>query len=479
MTIARAALFAAWLVAGNAAAQTVVPPFADTIEQRMQACFGCHGDRGGGVPDAAFPRLAGQPADYLAAQMQAFRDGVRTYAPMNYLMARQSDAYFLEIAEYFAAQVPDARVVDARRAAPLDRASYEAGRALVHEGRQAAALPACTACHGPDLAGTMPGIPALAGMPRDFLIEQVGSWKSGSHRSPEPNCMAQIAKRMSGADIVAAATWLSLQQPDQRPTARTGSAAARVRHAVRSAVRSATRIAVRSAGRTVAAIVILAIAGAGGFWWSTRPAPDRHDDPVLDAAVRALDPVAGDDPVDRGRYLAIAGDLHRLPSGARWCGIRGRPRCAPPSSAASTRATSPPIARRASATWTADDILAGPARRPRQARRIPLSRVPLSELHAHHATRCGCALRLPDVVTRRASREYAARVALSLRHPAARLLLAAAVLPRGFVRERRDARRGVEPRRLPRQRPRALRGLPLAHAMRSAALRMRTNFRAA
>ena len=56
-------------------------------------------------------------------------------------------------------------------------------------------------------------------MPRDFLIEQVGTWKTGGHRSPEPNCMAQVAKRMSGDDIVAAASWLSLQQVTARPRA--------------------------------------------------------------------------------------------------------------------------------------------------------------------------------------------------------------------------------------------------------------------
>ncbi len=199
-----------------------VPAFEDSIEQRMKACVVCHGERGGGVANAAFPRLAGQPANYLAAQMKAFRDGVRTYAPMNFLMARQTDAYLDEIAAWLAAQKPDGGVVEARRRFTPDPAAMTAGEALVRNGRPDAGLPACSACHGADLNGTMPGIPALAGMPRDFLIEQVGSWKTGAHRSPEPNCMAQIAQRMSGADIVAAATWLALQQPTGLPTRRSG-----------------------------------------------------------------------------------------------------------------------------------------------------------------------------------------------------------------------------------------------------------------
>ena len=209
-------------VTGAHAQSVPVPPFEDSLAQRLQACVGCHGERGGGVVDAAFPRLAGQPAAYLASQMKAFRDGQRTYAPMNYLMARQTDAYLQEIATWFSAQKPDARVVDARRRAAPDASAMAAGEALVRQGRPDAGLPACVACHGATLNGTLPGIPALAGMPRDFLIEQVGSWKTGSHRSPEPNCMARIAQRMSGADIVAAATWLALQQPDGTPQPRPG-----------------------------------------------------------------------------------------------------------------------------------------------------------------------------------------------------------------------------------------------------------------
>ena len=219
------AMRVAWTLTLLFATASRAAEVVDTIGQRMQACSGCHGDRGAGIPGVAFPRLAGQPAAYLATQMRAFRDGVRTYAPMNFLMARQRDAYFDEIAAWFEAQTPDPRVVDVRRREPADGAAVERGRALVHDGRAAEGVPACIACHGPEAAGTTAAdgaIPALAGMPRDFLIEQVGSWKSGSHRSPEPNCMATIAKRMSGDDIVAAASWLSLQQPDRRPTPRTG-----------------------------------------------------------------------------------------------------------------------------------------------------------------------------------------------------------------------------------------------------------------
>src|SRR5690348_17160406 len=40
----------------------------------VPACAGCHGPAGAGIP-AQFPRLGGQYAEYVAAQLQAFRSG--------------------------------------------------------------------------------------------------------------------------------------------------------------------------------------------------------------------------------------------------------------------------------------------------------------------------------------------------------------------------------------------------------------------
>lgn len=45
-------------------------------DRQIAACAGCHSPNGVGIP-AQYPRLAGQHADYTAAQLTAFRDGVR------------------------------------------------------------------------------------------------------------------------------------------------------------------------------------------------------------------------------------------------------------------------------------------------------------------------------------------------------------------------------------------------------------------
>jgi cytochrome c553 len=45
---------------------------AGDMAKGLPACAGCHGPSGGGVP-AQFPRIGGQYADYLEAQLKAFR----------------------------------------------------------------------------------------------------------------------------------------------------------------------------------------------------------------------------------------------------------------------------------------------------------------------------------------------------------------------------------------------------------------------
>jgi len=70
----------------------------------VPACAGCHGPAGAGVP-AQYPRLAGQYADYVAAQLTAFREGRRANDPnsmMRGVAARMTDRQIRAVAEYAA-----------------------------------------------------------------------------------------------------------------------------------------------------------------------------------------------------------------------------------------------------------------------------------------------------------------------------------------------------------------------------------------
>lgn len=70
----------------------------------VPACAGCHGPAGAGMP-AQYPRLSGQFADYLAAQLTAFREGRRTNdlnSMMRGVAARMNDRQIRAVAEYAA-----------------------------------------------------------------------------------------------------------------------------------------------------------------------------------------------------------------------------------------------------------------------------------------------------------------------------------------------------------------------------------------
>jgi cytochrome c553 len=74
------------------------------IANGVPACAGCHGPAGGGVP-AQYPRLAGQYAEYIAAQLTAFREGRRANDPngmMRGVTARMNDRQIRAVAEYVA-----------------------------------------------------------------------------------------------------------------------------------------------------------------------------------------------------------------------------------------------------------------------------------------------------------------------------------------------------------------------------------------
>jgi cytochrome c553 len=71
-------------------------------ERSVPACAGCHSPNGAGIP-AQFPRLGGQHADYIEAQMLAFRDGVRkNSAQMSGVAARMNNREIKAVSDYIA-----------------------------------------------------------------------------------------------------------------------------------------------------------------------------------------------------------------------------------------------------------------------------------------------------------------------------------------------------------------------------------------
>ncbi|HQS32473.1 MAG: cytochrome c4 [Polaromonas sp. 39-63-203] len=71
-------------------------------DRQIPACAGCHSPNGAGIP-SQYPRLSGQHAEYTAAQLTYFRDGVRQNSlPMTQVAAKLNDREIRALADYIA-----------------------------------------------------------------------------------------------------------------------------------------------------------------------------------------------------------------------------------------------------------------------------------------------------------------------------------------------------------------------------------------
>ena len=239
---------------------------------------------------------------------------------MNGLLALLDDAYLHEIADHFAS-------LDLPYPPPLapagSAALREAGEALVRRGDPARGLPACNDCHGAQMTGLAPFVPGLLGLPRDYLNAQLGAWRSGQRRALPPDCMAQVAQRLSLEDIGAVSAWLAAQPvpahatapaapPTPLPLACGGvAAAAGAASARRDEARQGVDRARRRRGDRAARGDRRRLAQSRRRRRSTRPTPrPRPSDAEL---------------VARGEYLVRAGSCygcHTEPGGAPYAGGR-------------------------------------------------------------------------------------------------------------------------------------------------------------
>lgn len=201
------ALILSIMISGLAnAVEPASPEMPDTLDERVKPCIICHRDADRIDRDAYFPRIAGKPAGYLYNQLRNFRDGRRFYQPMAILLENLSDEYMREIAEYFASQpyTYPQPVVPA-----LSSTETKSVETLVYSGDPERDLPACSACHGEALMGMQPAIPGLLGLPHAYLAAQFGGWRNGGiMRGQIPDCMSEIAKKLTQEEVNALALWL-------------------------------------------------------------------------------------------------------------------------------------------------------------------------------------------------------------------------------------------------------------------------------
>ncbi len=171
-------------------------------EKAETVCAACHGKDGNSF-SPIWPKLAGQHASYLVAQMKAFKEGkLRNDPSMMGMMAPLSEQDMVNVAAYFNAQE--------RGIGEADPKLVKKGEALYRGGSQDKHISACIACHGPKgLGNEQAGFPALSGQQAGYVVEQLKKYKSGDRITDLNNIMRDIASRMDQSDMEAVASYIS------------------------------------------------------------------------------------------------------------------------------------------------------------------------------------------------------------------------------------------------------------------------------
>lgn len=193
--------------AGIAAALLLLaapPAVAQTVEQRVELCYVCHG-RNGHSQTPLIPSIGGQPSFFVVAQLFLFRDDRRGRASRGMIDAVRtlSNDDLRALGEFFAGLPPPAPP-----ASKADPARTARGAAL-------AQLHHCAACHNTDYSGREQ-MPRLANQREDYLLETLRAYKSGA-RMPYGRGMEDLMT-LSDADFSDLAHFLAhLPVPQRRP----------------------------------------------------------------------------------------------------------------------------------------------------------------------------------------------------------------------------------------------------------------------
>ena len=200
--VTRFAAFMALVYAGASAAAAPAPVSKPDLARGQQlattVCAACHG--ADGVSNApANPHLAGQGADYIAAQLAAFKSGARPNPVMQGMAAGLTPEDMLAVGAYYQSQKPVQGVA-------RDKALAERGQRIWRGGIKALGVPACAGCHGAAGAGIPAQYPRLAGQHAELSF----GWLKGYATGARPHAvMGPVASRLTEADMKALSEFIA------------------------------------------------------------------------------------------------------------------------------------------------------------------------------------------------------------------------------------------------------------------------------
>jgi len=195
------------LCLGTVAASVAAAPLkgdpAKAAPMVEEKCAGCHGPDGNS-PAPNFPSLAGQNANYLLQEMQAYKSLRRSNDMMTPPLEGLTDQDLINIALFFAKQKPTPGTVGNPDLLKL-------GGKLYLQGNPASGVPACDICHGGDGHGRSI-FPRVAAQGVDYSIDQFNQYAHDDRKSGK-KIMRSVAKRLTEAEIKALAEYMASLAP--------------------------------------------------------------------------------------------------------------------------------------------------------------------------------------------------------------------------------------------------------------------------
>jgi cytochrome c553 len=155
----------------------------------IQQCTMCHGAQG--VTAANTPNLAGQYREVVVKELLDYKNGDRASAIMQGLALRLSAQDINDLAAYYAS-LPKVR----RTPQPYREPAVPA---LVRVGDPLRNIAPCASCHGG--IDRKPGTPWLEGMPKQYLLDQLQAFSSGTRRNDSYAQMRNMVRSMTPKEI--------------------------------------------------------------------------------------------------------------------------------------------------------------------------------------------------------------------------------------------------------------------------------------
>jgi cytochrome c553 len=173
-----------------------------SVAEGIRNCTWCHGTGAQGYTVA--PRLAGQQALYIEAQLRGYAAHIRDNPLSKQYMwgaaANLRSDTVRDLADYFAS-LPPKSAHDGRWALAAK------GQSIYLQGIPDANIVACLACHGPGGQGVRE-IPRLGGLSYFYLKRRLEEWGQGYHSAPA-SPMPLAASTLGPDEIEALASYLS------------------------------------------------------------------------------------------------------------------------------------------------------------------------------------------------------------------------------------------------------------------------------